>query len=61
VKPAIEVNQSTTPSEKKIPREIRGLKMERVRRVELPTLCLASMARGKSQMQTKYSWMDNYL
>ena len=33
---------------RKSPREIRGLKVERVRRVELPTLCLASMEGEKN-------------
>ena len=42
-KPRSDTDHSPTPSEKKSPRKTRGLKMERVRRVELPTLCLASI------------------
>ena len=42
VKPT-ELDHSPTPPEKKSPRKIEGLEMERVRRVELPTLCLASI------------------
>jgi hypothetical protein len=33
----------------KSPRESKGLKMERVRRVELPTLCLATIQREKKR------------
>jgi hypothetical protein len=43
VKPASDVEHSPTQLETKSPRKIEGLKMERVRRVELPTLCLASI------------------
>src|SRR5688572_10579117 len=37
------LDHSPTPLEKKSPRFLKGLKVERVRRVELPTLCLASI------------------
>src|SRR5690348_14339259 len=43
VKNRVLPDQNPTPKKRKSPRYFEGLRVERVRRVELPTLCLASI------------------